>query len=54
MPGKQQRIRDPLHDIIAFNDGEFERTMWNVVQTQPFQRLRRVRQLGFSEFTLSR
>ena len=51
MPGKQQRIRDPLHDIIAFNDGEFERTMWNVVQTQPFQRLRRVRQLGFSEFT---
>lgn len=51
MTAKPQRIRDPLHDMIAFGEEEFERTMWNVVQTRPFQRLRRVRQLGFSEFT---
>ena len=44
-----QRIRDPLHDLIEFSDRELERTLWDVVQTRPFQRLRRVKQLGFSE-----
>lgn len=44
-----QRIRDPLHDLIEFSNGELERTLWSVVQTRPFQRLRRVKQLGFSE-----
>jgi uncharacterized protein len=49
---KQQRIRDPLHDLIEFNvdDDQLERVLWRVVQTRPFQRLRRVKQLGFSEF----
>lgn len=47
---KSQRIRDPLHNLIEFNGHQFEQTLWNVIQTQPFQRLRRVRQLGFSEF----
>lgn len=46
----KQRIRDPLHDLIEFNPSELERTLWKVVQTRPFQRLRRVKQLGFSEF----
>ncbi|WP_448146633.1 HD domain-containing protein [Labrys miyagiensis] len=46
----QQRIRDPLHDLIEFKDNdELERTLWRVIQTQPFQRLRRVKQLGFSD-----
>ena len=49
---KQQRIRDPLHDLIEFNTGdlELEHVLWRVVQTRPFQRLRRVKQLGFSDF----
>lgn len=44
-----QRIRDPLHDLIEFSTSELERTLWKVVQTRPFQRLRRVKQLGFSD-----
>ncbi|SDH06317.1 HD domain-containing protein [Roseospirillum parvum] len=48
---KPQRIRDPLHDLITFGSDQFQQTLWSVIQTEPFQRLRRVRQLGFSEFT---
>lgn len=51
MPLKTQRVRDPLHDIIKFDGEEFEESLWRVVQTRPFQRLRRIKQLGFSEFT---
>jgi uncharacterized protein len=49
---KQQRIRDPLHDLIEFNveRSELEGVLWKVIQTRPFQRLRRVKQLGFSDF----
>ena len=45
-----QRIRDPIHSLIEFDDGEFEDMIWKVIQSQPFQRLRRVKQLGFSDF----
>jgi HD superfamily phosphohydrolase len=46
-----QRIRDPLHNLIEFDTSrnEFENVLWNVLQTRPFQRLRRVKQLGFSD-----
>lgn len=44
-----QRVRDPLHNLIEFSPDEFENAMWNVIQTRPFQRLRRIKQLGFSE-----
>lgn len=46
-----QRIRDPLHDLIEFDtvDDQLEDVLWRVIQTRPFQRLRRVKQLGFSE-----
>jgi uncharacterized protein len=49
---RQQRIRDPLHDLIEFNveRSQIERVLWSVVQTRPFQRLRRIKQLGFSDF----
>ncbi|AJC81582.1 metal-dependent phosphohydrolase protein [Rhizobium etli bv. phaseoli str. IE4803] len=47
---KPQRIRDPVHNLIEFNSGHFENTLWKVIQTSPFQRLRRIKQLGFSEF----
>jgi uncharacterized protein len=50
---KQQRIRDPIHDLIEFGADprhvQLEGTLWQVLQTQPFQRLRRVKQLGFSD-----
>ena len=46
----RQRIRDPLHNLIEFEMGsEFEHTLWRVIQTRPFQRLRRIKQLGFSD-----
>jgi HD superfamily phosphohydrolase len=45
-----QRIRDPLHNLIEFDtDKEIERELWKVLQTRPFQRLRRIKQLGFSD-----
>ncbi|AQT44829.1 metal dependent phosphohydrolase [Bartonella apihabitans] len=44
-----QRVRDPLHDLIEFNNSELETALWDVIQTEPFQRLRRVKQLGFSD-----
>ena len=47
---KPQRVRDPIHNLIEFNSKQFESTLWRVIQTPPFQRLRRIRQLGFSEF----
>lgn len=46
----QQRIRDPLHNLIVFNtDQQLERMLWRALCSRPFQRLRRVKQLGFSE-----
>lgn len=45
------RIRDPLHNIIEFNDNQFDNMLWRVIQTEPFQRLRRIKQLGFSDHT---
>ncbi|MEP0709687.1 MAG: HD domain-containing protein [Parvibaculum sp.] len=46
---KAQRIRDPLHNLITFKDDQFENALWDVIRTRPFQRLRRVKQLGFSD-----
>ena len=47
---KPQRVRDPLHNLIEFGTGEFEQMLWQLIQTPEFQRLSRVRQLGFSEY----
>ena len=51
--GKVQRIRDPVHNLIEFGatkaTEELELVLWDVIQTRPFQRLRRIKQLGFSE-----
>ena len=45
-----QRVRDPIHDLIEFDTSDQqERVVWRIVQSAPFQRLRRVKQLGFSE-----
>lgn len=46
-----QRIRDPIHDVITFDDkGLVDEVAWKLLQTRDMQRLRRVKQLGVSEF----
>jgi len=50
MKFKAERVRDPVHDLIEFHAAEFEHVLWRVIQTRSFQRLRRIKQLGFSEF----
>lgn len=47
---KPQRVRDPLHDLIEFGKDKFEQMLWRLIQTPEFQRLRRIKQLGFSEY----
>ena len=45
-----QRIRDPVHDLVAFSGSDdFEQLIWRLLNAREFQRLRRVKQLGLSE-----
>mgnify|MGYP000983739027 FL=1 len=47
---KIQRIRDPIYGLIAFSpDDPVDSLCWRLVNTREFQRLRRIRQLGFSD-----
>jgi uncharacterized protein len=47
---KTQRIRDPIHGLIVFEVGQrLDQLAWRLINAREFQRLRRVRQLGFSE-----
>lgn len=47
-----KRIRDPVHGLMSFDLGEeVQRAAWRLINTPEFQRLRRVKQLGLSEFT---
>ena len=48
---KPEQIRDPIHDIIGFDDsGLVDEFVWKLLITPDLQRLRRVKQLGVSEF----
>ncbi|WP_413991915.1 HD domain-containing protein [Labrys okinawensis] len=47
-----KRLRDPVHGLITFDlDDEIDKAAWRLIDTPEFQRLRRVKQLGVSEFT---
>ena len=46
----RRRIRDPIHDLIVFPDDIEGETLWELLETEPMQRMRRIKQLGFSEF----
>jgi len=47
-----KRVRDPVHGLIPFDiTDQVDRTVWALINTPEFQRLRRVKQLGVSEFT---
>jgi uncharacterized protein len=52
--GKRQdslRIRDPIHDLITFDlSVELDHLAWQLINSREFQRLRRIKQLGFSDF----
>lgn len=48
---KTQRVRDPIHNLIIFDEkDEVDQLAWRLINTPEFQRLRRIRQLGVSEF----
>jgi HD superfamily phosphohydrolase len=42
-------IRDPVHDIIPFQETPCDRLLLRLIETAEFQRLRRIKQLGMSE-----
>jgi uncharacterized protein len=42
-------IRDPVHDIIPFEDTPCDRLLLDLINTREFQRSRRIKQLGVSE-----
>ncbi len=51
----KRRIRDPVHGLIVLDDerdtARRNETVWRLLNTPEMQRLRRIRQLGVSEFT---
>ena len=42
-------IRDPVHNIISFEDNRCDRLLLELINSKEFQRLRRIKQLGMSE-----
>ena len=50
-PEETKRIRDPIHGVIVFDHTvPVDMLAWRLIQTPEFQRLRRIKQLGLSDF----
>src|ERR1051326_1813223 len=48
---RTQRLRDPVHGLIVFDKhSPVDMLAWRLIDTPEFQRLRRIKQLGVSEF----
>lgn len=51
MSFRTQRVRDPVHGLIVFREGvPVDELAWRLLDAAEFQRLRRIKQLGVSEF----
>jgi HD superfamily phosphohydrolase len=42
-------LRDPVHNIIPFEDDDVDKLLLRLINTKEFQRLRRIKQLGLSQ-----
>lgn len=48
---RTQRVRDPVHGLIVFREkNALDQLAWALLDTPEFQRLRRIKQLGLSDF----
>lgn len=48
---RTQRVRDPVHGLIIFRaDSALDQLAWRLLDTPEFQRLRRIKQLGVTDF----